>query len=190
MFGIPSPFDITDLRDMMGVNIPVTVGIALCVTGILVTGPLLWTSPWWWPRIESAARARRHGSPHLGVNPTSDGSIDQAAKDLTRFSACLPHIERCRKLVEPYSGTVGGFNIALKVLQNGGGTFAEIATELEYLAKQLSALEIQSPDIWGEEGNDSLDKVHFRLRVWSSHLARLEAKIRQEDLQGARFQQE
>ena len=66
------------------------------------------------------------------------------------------------------------------------GVFAEIATELEYLTNQLNELGIWSPDIWGEEGNDSFDKVHFRLRAWSTHLAVLEAKVHQEDLGGAR----
>ena len=190
IFGIPSPFDITDARRWIGAMMPTPVVIALCVAGIVVTGPLLWTSTWWWPRIALATKSRQHGSTDLRAQPTSNGSVSEIDNDLERFRACLPHVQRCRKLISPFTGTLGTVEIALQVLRIGSATFGEIATELEHLAKQLSGLGIQSPDIWGEEGNDSFDKVHLRLRVWSSHLARLEAKIHQEDLKGARFQQE
>ena len=178
--GIPGHIDDTTtwLRwsKMSGVSITLT----LVSVGLVLTGPLLWTSGWWFPRLLKWWNRDQRA-------PTA---LAQPNEDLAKFRACLPHVQRCRKLISPYTGTLGTVDIALQVLRIGSATFGEIATELEYLAKQLSVLGIQSPDIWGEVGNDSFDKVHFRLRAWSSHLARLEAKIHQEDLKGARFQQE
>ena len=156
----------------------------------LVFGISLVASEWWWPRIAMAIRARRHSSPPLSTQPTSGDSVGEIDNDLARFKECLPHVQRSRKLIQAYTGAFGTFEIGLQVFQSGGAKFGEIATELEYLTQKFSTLGIQSPDIWGEEGNDSFDKVHSRLRAWSSHLARLEAKIHQGDIKGARFQQE
>lgn len=136
------------------------------------------------------SRVNSHGSPHPSVQPTPYSSVDQTNNELAAFKGCLPHIERSRKLIRPYAGTTGVVGIAQHVLQGGSDVFAEIAAELEFLSKKLSALGIYTPVIWGEEGNDSLQKVHLRLRAWSTHLAWLEAKIHQEDLQGVRFQEE
>ena len=122
---------------------PTPVVIALCVAGIVVTGPLLWTSTWWWPRIAVATKSRQHGSPDLRAQPTSGGSVGEIDNDLERFRACLPHVQRCRKLISPFTGTLGTVEIALQVLRIGSATFGEIATELEHLAKQLSR---DSPD--------------------------------------------
>ena len=137
-------------------------------------------------------RVDSHVSPPLSVQLTSNGSVGKIDNGLERFRACLPHTSAMSETNSAisYTGTLGTFNIGLQVFHSGSAEFGQIATELEYLTKQLSALGIQSPDIWGEEGNDSFDKVHFRLRAWSSHLAWLEAKLHQEDLKGARFQQE
>ena len=146
----------------------------------VVWGICLGTSEWWYPRL-------RQGW-HRDQNTST--ALAQPSGDLARFKECLPHVQRCRKLISPYTGTLGTADIALQVWRIGNAKFGEIATELEYLAKQFRVLGIPSPDIWGEEGNDSFDKVHSRLRAWSAHLARLEAKIHQGDIKGARFQQE
>ena len=107
IFGIPSPFDVTDARSWIGAMMPTPVVIALCVAGIVVTGPLLWTSTWWWPRIAVATKSRQHGSPDLRAQPTSDGSVGEIDNDLERFRACLPYVQRCRKLISPFTGTLG-----------------------------------------------------------------------------------
>ncbi len=142
----------------------------------IVGGLLLGTSEWWWALV-------RKGWNRFRRTPTA---LAQPNEDLARFKACLPHIERCQKLIEPYTGTLGTASIGLQVFQSGSAKFGQIATELEYLTKQFNMLGIPSLDIWGEEGNDSFDKVHLRLRAWSTHLARLKAKIHQEDIEGAR----
>ena len=152
--------------------------VLVVAIGFAISGPLLWTSSWWLPRIPGRKRGQIEP---LTIAPISS----QIDNDLVCFTECLPHVQRCRELIRPYAGTGGQFKIAVQVLGDRD-VFAEIATELEYVAKQLSALGIWSPNIWGEEGNDSLDKVHSRLRDWSFHLARLEAKIHQTDLEGMR----
>ena len=148
----------------------------------IVGGLLLGTSEWWYPQLRKVwDRVRRV--------PTA---LALPNEDLVRFRECLPHVQRCRKLISPYTGTLGTADIALQVFRIGSAQFGEIATEVEYLAKQFRVLGIPSPEIWGDGGEDdhSFSKVHSRLRSWSSHLAWLEAKIHQEDLQGARFQEE
>ena len=178
IIGIPGHIDdgTTWARWVALVVEPPVFGLAIC---FVISGPLLWTSGWWFPRL--VERTRRQNAP-LAVIPV----LNQPDEDLARFRECLPHIYRCRELIGPYTGTLGTFNIALQVFEIGSAKFGQIATELEYLAKQLSVLGIPSPEIWGD-GNTSFDKVRCRLRSWSSHLARLEAKIHQEDLEGARF---
>ncbi len=157
----------------------------------IVGSILLGTSEWWWPRMSAIVSRvvviaeRRLQSGHtqeaLAVVPPTSARPDE---DFRRFKACLPHVQRCRRLIRPYAGTLGQLTIAMRVL-NARDVFAEIATEMEFLTRKLSELGIASPDIWGEEGNDSLEKVHLRLIAWSHHLATLEAKIHQDDLAGA-----
>ena len=167
VFGIPGYIDDSKTWSTWVASVVEPPGV-LVAAFFVISGPILWTSPWWFPSL--ARRMRRQNA---------------ADEDLAHFKACLPHIDRCRKLIEPYAGTLGTANIAMQVLQKGSARFGEIATELEYLAKQLSMLGIHSPEIWGD-GDSSFDRVHLRLRSWSSHLAMLEAKIHQEDLEGAR----
>ena len=176
VFGLPGHIDdaTTWLRWLKVVQ---ELPALLVSIGMVVTGPILWTSGLWCPRVVRYVHER---------NKSAEVSMsDQPNEDLVRFKDCLSHIKRCRKLIRPYAGGLGLFTISLQVL-NADDVFTEIATELEFLAEQTSALGIWSPDIWGEKGDSSLDKVHDRLRAWSSHLARLEAKIHQEDLDGAR----
>ena len=149
----------------------------------IIGGLLLGTSEWWWPWTSTCVKWIR--AKHEA--PQELETVAPGFKDLEQFRSCLPHIQRCRKLIRPYTGRLGTLEIGLRIFDGGSDKFAEIATELEYLSVQLSALGIWSPDIWGEEGKDSLDKVHSRLRAWSAHLARLEAKIYQDDLNGARL---
>ena len=73
----------------------------------------------------------------------------QEETDLVRFRECLPHVQRSSKLISPYTGALGTFNIGLQVFQSGSAEFGKIATELQYLADELSAIGIQSP-VYGE----------------------------------------
>ena len=188
MFGIPSPFDITDAQTLRSVVMPVPVGIALCVVGIISTGPLLWTSAWWWPRVASAFRARRQGSPQLSVQPTSDGSVSPPAEDMERFRACLPHIEQCRELIRPYASPLGGLNMGLEYLNTRGTAIIELVRELGYLTQGLKALGIRCPTFYrgnDESNSDFLDK----LQIWNRYLVDLAVMIRHDDLAGARLLQ-
>ena len=92
----------------------------------------------WCKRSKTAMTS--HPPSHPSSEPSSNGSQDHALNELTIFMGCLPHIQRCRKLIEPYTGTLGTVNIGLQVFHSGGAEFGEIATELEYLAKQFSVL--------------------------------------------------
>ena len=175
-FGIPGHIEDTETW-YEWVKVAFSVPVLTLAIAFVVTGPLLWTSGWWFPRI---THLRRREDKPLAKVPIAD----HPDKDLVRFKACLPHIQRCRRLIRPYAGSLGQFTIAMQVL-NARDVFAQIATELEYLTKQLNELGIWCPDIWGEEGDDSLDSVHIRLRTWSTHLAVLEAKVHQGDLEGA-----
>ena len=152
-----------------------------------IVGALLFgTSEWWWPWLSTWVKRIKANNETIQELETALTTTTPGFEDLEQFRSCLPHVQRCRELIRPYAGTGGQFKIAVQVL-GARDVFAEIATELEYLAKQLSTLGIWSPNIWGEEGNDSLDRVHSRLRDWSFHLARLEARIHQDDLEGARL---
>ncbi len=177
IFGVPGHIDDTVTWLKWSKASGASIALLLTSVGLLLSGPLLWTSGWWYPRLHQSWNGGRKASI----------ALTESNEDLIRFRSCLPHVERCRSLIRPYTGTIGVPSIALTIFQGGSDVFAEIATELEYLTQQLSVVGIHSPDIWGEEGNDSLDKVHERLRTWSRHLARLEAKIHQGDLEGARF---
>ena len=153
---------------------------------LLIVAPITWFSDQWHVPVVNWWRRIRHAQ--LTALPV----LNQPNEDLVRFRECLPHVQRCRKLISPYTGTLGTADIALQVYRIGSAQFGEIATELEYLAKQFRVLGIPSPEICGDGGEDdhSFSKVHSRLRLWSFHLAWLEAKIHQGDIKGARFQQE
>ena len=176
-YGLPGHIeDAITWREWMRVISPddtITVWQYLAL-GCTIPALLVATWEWWYPKLFG-----RRGS----VSSTTVSTSNQYDADLERFGACLPHIERCRTLIRPFAGTLGTFNIAQQVFNSGGDTLAEIATELEFLTKQLTLLDIACPDIWGD---NSFDSIRFRLRTWNSHLARLEARIRQGDLEGAR----
>ena len=60
----------------------------------VVTGPLLWTSEWWFPKFAHLIRRQSKPLEEVPISDQSDG-------DLARFKACLPHIQRCRRLIQP-----------------------------------------------------------------------------------------
>ena len=188
IFGLPGYVD--DGRWWIQILSSLDKGTAMAIAFLtigfllLIVTPITWFSDRWHTPVVNWWRRIRH------VQLTALPVLNQPDEDLVCFTECLPHVQRSRKLIQAYTGAFGTFEIGLQVFQRGSAKFGEIATELEYLTQKFSTLGIQCPDIWGEEGNDSFDKVHSRLRAWSSHLARLEAKIHQEDIRGARFQQE
>lgn len=48
---IPSPMQGKSAHGLVAFMTSTPAVLALCVVGMIVTGPLLWTSGWWWPRI-------------------------------------------------------------------------------------------------------------------------------------------
>ena len=178
-YGLPGHIeDAITWREWMRVIKPddaVTVWQYMALGGT-IPALLIATSEWWYTWL--FGRRRRQSEP-LATDSTSN----HCDADLAHFRACLPHIERCRTLIRPFAGTLGTFNIALQVFHSGGDTLAQIATELEFLTKELTRLDIPCPDIWGE---NTFDKIRFRLWTWNTHLATLEARIHHGDLEGAR----
>ena len=177
MFGIPSPFDITDARNWIGAMMPTPVVIALCVSGIIVTGPLLWTSTWWWPRL---LQWRRPTQMSLAV-------LAQPSGDLERFRASLPHVQRCRELVRPFTGVGGFLNLGIGVsVFVSGDRIIEVVYSLQLLSRRLHEIGVQSPSVaWASTA--TVEDTHSWLRSWSLYLAQLEVLIRQDDLAGARL---
>lgn len=51
LFEIPSPLQGKSAQGVVAFMTSAPVIIALCIVGIVVTGPLLWTSGWWWPWV-------------------------------------------------------------------------------------------------------------------------------------------
>ena len=150
----------------------------------LVFGIFLGTSEWWWPWIASI-RPRSYGSTPLSVQPTSGISVGEIDNELDRFRACLPHIERCRKLVKPFAGPLGSIDMALQLLSDGGSRIQELLRELGYLSRDLKTLGIRCPIVYG--GNDESDSTfRNRLRIWAMHLTDLAVMTRNDDLAGAR----
>ena len=169
LWGLPGRLDDTEVWQEWIEKVSATD--AIYPIGI-VGGLALATSEWWWPRIALAIRSRRHSS------VDSVGEIDD---DLARFRACQPHIERCRKLIQPLAGPLGSANMGLQILSDGGSKVAELIHDLGYLTRQLETLEIRHPMISDPDGTGAL-----RVGIWNMYLAKLEVMIRHDDIAGAR----
>ena len=146
--------------------------------GFVVTGPLIWTSEWWWPFVVSRIKGQSQ--------PATVSSISHAERDMEQFKACLPHIQRCRELIAPFASPFGTVNMGLEFLSTGGDKIIELISELGYLAKRLNSLGISCPNIYGSSDESDTD-FRVRMRIWSTYLAELEVTIRQDDLPGARL---
>ncbi len=145
--------------------------------GLVVSGPLLWTSGWWWPRVLSKVKGRPPQKP--------DGVINETDEDLENFRACLPHIERCRELVRPFADPFGSINMGLQQVSTEGDKIIELIYELNYLTERLKVLGVRCPDTYGS--SDEADSaLRIRLRIWSMHLTELVVMVRHNDLTGAR----
>ena len=94
VFGLPGHIDdaTTWLRWLKVVQ---ELPALLISIGMVVTGPILWTSGLWCPRVVRYVHER---------NKSAEVSMsDQSNEDLVRFKDCLSHIKRCRKLIRPYA---------------------------------------------------------------------------------------
>ena len=182
LWGMPSPFDIADAQIPKGAVVPsAPIGIALCIIGFISTGPLLWTSGWWFPRLPR--RKRRLTAPLTAMSV-----LNQPDEDLVRFRECLPQVELCQRLIGQYAGPLGGLNMgimSLRYLSAGDMTMITLIRQLEYLTCSLDTLGIRCPSVYGGNGeSDSAFRV--RLLVWNMHLAELAVMIPHDDLARAR----
>ena len=175
LWGIPSPFDIADVQIPKGVVVPsAPIGIALCIIGFISTGPLLWTSGWWFPRL--LGRKRR-----LTALPV----LNQPDEDLVCFRECLPGVELCQELIGQYARPFGGLDMVLKYLNDGGSSINQLILELGYLSRKLKTLGVRCPSVYGGNGESNSD-FRVRLRIWNMHLDELAVMIRHDDLARAR----
>ena len=156
----------------LGLSLWVGTGVA---GGVCFAGLALATSEWWWSRLLQWWKPAQ-------LSPTV---LAQPPKDLARFRACLPHIEQCRKLVNPFAGPLGSIDMAVQLLSDGGSRIQQLIQELGYLSRELKTLGIRCPIVYG--ANDESDsEFRIRLRGWSMYLTELEVTMRHEDLAGAR----
>ena len=159
------------------------MSVAFLVIGIvlLLISPMTWFSSQWTPAVVNWWRRVRHHVPRAAL-PVSN----QPDNDLERFRACLPHIEQCRKLVQPFAGPLGSIDMALQQLSDGGSRIQELIQSLVYLTRKLETLGIRCPIFYG--GNDESDSTfRIRLRIWAMHLTDLVVMIRNDDLASARL---
>ncbi len=118
-----------------------------------------------------------------------DPGATQAQDDLAAFKACLPHVERCCELIEPFAGpksTVEDNIRELQALDAAGNDLLELNMRLGYLNGQLEALGIQCPILPLSDERPDLS-VHVRLKLWSIWLMQLKVMIDQGDLKSARL---
>ena len=157
---------------------PPILAVAICFA---ISGPLLWTSGWWFPRLPR--RKRRLTAP-LTAMPV----LNQPDEDLVRFRECLPQLELCQELVGQYASPLGGLNMGIMKLHylfTGDTRMIKLIRELDYLTRSLNALGIRCPSVYG--GNDESDSdFRVRLRIWNMHLAELAVMIPHDDLVRAR----
>ena len=180
VIGIPGHIDDTTTWARW-IALLVETPVLVVAIGFVVSGPLLWTSSWWLPRL--LGRKRGQTEP-LAIVPISS----QIDSDLESFRACLPYIVQCRKLVQPIAGPLGSMNMGLQILNDGGSKVIELMHELRYLTRQLETLGIRHP-IKSEPDNESGIPGAFSPGIWSMYLTELEVMIRHDDLAGARLLQ-
>ena len=141
----------------------------LVFIGVVVSGPLLWTSGWWWPRFKKLIR--RDNSQRLeqleaekayhDFRHTSAG-VKQSLLEarLTKLEDrsdmgksgqlenILPHIQKCRELLTPFAMPLATIGIGkTDWLGVQKAQFVELVSELGYLARRLDIMGIQSPNL-------------------------------------------
>ena len=94
VYGIPGSVDDAGAWYKV-INVISNWPILAASIGLVATGPILWTSDWWWTRVVSFAKGRFRESTECSMGMVKDRELEQ-------FRECLPHIKRCRKLIRPY----------------------------------------------------------------------------------------
>ena len=145
----------------------------------VISGPLLWTSGWWWPRLLQWRRPTQ----------MSPAVLAQPSGDLERFRECLPQVERCQELVSLYAGPLGGYYtwiVSLRCLSvEDNIAILTLTKQLDYLTRSLYPLGIRCPAVYGDK-DELPNNFRARMRKWNTHLANLTIMIGHDDLAGAR----
>ena len=180
----------------------------LVFIGVVVSGPLLWTSGWWWPRFkklirrdngqrleqleaEKAYHDFRHTS--AGVKQSLlearltelEDRLDMGKSG--QLENILPHIQKCRELLTPSAMPLATIGIGkTDWLGVQKVQFVELVSELGYLARRLDIMGIQSPNLTVEE-DATYGDFNIFIQHWKWYLARLEEAIQQGNFEGARL---
>ena len=93
LFGLPSPLEGKLPKDWVAAMTSTPVVLVLCILGALVTGPGIWLSGWWWPRLSRWIRRVR-----LRREPAVDTAMDAR---IEKFKELMPLITRHRKALRP-----------------------------------------------------------------------------------------
>ena len=171
VFGIPGHIDDahTWLRWLMA--IPESM-VLLVSFGMLVTGPLVWTSGWWWPRISLWVRRKKSHQetkePSADANELSPLTVPTAdPAQIDKFKGLESLITRHREANRPMRDfiAVSLWNLTDRLA---------FRADHEELVAHLAALKVPHPP------DDSGRKIWFR------YLVHLEASCQTGDLQEAR----
>ena len=167
LLDIPSPMQGKSAHGLVAFMTSTPVVLAPCVVGIIVTGPLLWTSGWWWPRTSQWVRRirRKDETRELVAEDTVSKAVDA---HIAKFKELEPLIARHRKARQPISDPY-----LLTLTWNSTDQFA-LGADQENLIANLDALRIPHP-------LSDADRS-----VWFNYLVRLEATCQTGDLEEAR----
>ena len=136
VFDIPSPMQGKSAHGLVAFMTSTPVVLALCVVGIIVTGPLLWTSGWWWPRLSRwSRRTRSDRETREDEAPVVSTAIDARIK---KFKELELLITRHRKAIAPIR------HIVTEQLWNTSEILA-FEADREVLIAELDALRIPHP---------------------------------------------
>lgn len=173
IYGIPGHIDnaTTWLRWLFVPSQVAWVGFS---AAFIMTGPIVWTSGWWWPRV-----SRRLNRPQ----PVTERS----KVDTDDLKGCLPQIERCRQLLQRYIAPFGQSDMVMAKLSHvmGGDSLIKLQSEFEYLSRQLCAFGLTTPPI--PDSAENLEAIHHNLHSWRPYLAKLEVAVQHGDIEGARL---
>ena len=161
-WGIPGFIDDTTWWVGRYQMIPDLITYFLIGSAMVVTGPLVWTSGWWWPRLRGKLRPVAVPTDDTGVIATS--VADEATQHyIEAFTALLPIIERHRWACQPMTFKNMGIMPVMRA-------FPEFAADHQQLIATLDALGICTP-----EDDASIVDWHYyliglRLRVLTGNI--------------------